>query len=119
MNSVQHQTPTDLDAVFSALSDPTRRSILVQLKKGSASVAELNTSFDISQPAVSKHLRVLQTAGLVERNAHGQKRMAKLKAAPLSEAVGCLTEFRAFWEGSFDQLDALLDDLKDEKETRE
>jgi len=105
-------SPPQLDAVFAALSDPTRRAILTRLSSGAASVGELAEPFRMSQPAVSKHLRVLERAGLVERDSERQRRPARLKAAPMAAAVEWLEDFRTFWAGSFDQLDELLTDLK-------
>lgn len=104
--------PQSLDAIFAALSDPTRRAILSRLAKGEASVNELAAPFDMSQPAVSKHLKVLERAGLIEREIDKQRRLARLKAEPMAAAVSWLEEFRTFWTSSFDQLDDLLDDLK-------
>ena len=101
-----------LDAVFSALADPTRRAILARLAAGSASVNELAAPFAMSQPAVSKHLRVLERAGLIARDADKQRRPARLKAEPMAEAVRWLETFKTFWAGSFDQLDGLLAELK-------
>lgn len=101
-----------LDATFQALSDPTRRAILARLSQGDASVMELAAPFAMSQPAISKHLKVLESAGLVSRGRDAQRRPCKLEAAPLAEATGWLVEYRKFWEGSFVQLDALLDELK-------
>ncbi len=101
-----------LDAVFAALADPTRRAILSRLAAGEASVKELAAPFEMSQPAVSKHLKVLERAGLVERAVDRQRRPARLKAEPMAAAVGWLEDFRRFWSGSFDQLDGLLDQLK-------
>lgn len=101
-----------LDTVFAALSDPTRRAILTRLAKGEASVNELAEPFDMSQPAVSKHLKVLERAGLVTRGTDRQRRPARLNAAPMKEAVAWLEEFRNFWSSSFDQLDTLLEELK-------
>ena len=101
-----------LDAVFAALADPTRRAILSRLAAGEASVKELAAPFEMSQPAVSKHLKVLERAGLVERAIDRQRRPARLKAEPMAAAVGWLEDFRRFWSGSFDQLDGLLDQLK-------
>ncbi|MBO6902162.1 MAG: winged helix-turn-helix transcriptional regulator [Rhizobiaceae bacterium] len=101
----------DLDAIFAALADPTRRAILTRLSSGDASVNELAAPFEMSQPAVSKHLRVLERAGLVVRAIDRQKRPAALNAGPMAEAVLWLTEFRDFWSQSFDQLDSLLDEL--------
>lgn len=105
-------TGTDLDAVFAALADPTRRAILTRLSSGDASVNELAEPFEMSQPAVSKHLRVLERAGLVVRAIDRQKRPASLNAEPMADAVRWLTEFRNFWSQSFDQLDSLLNELK-------
>lgn len=107
----QQQVP-DLDAVFAALADPTRRAILSRLASGEASVAEIAEPFAISQPAVSKHLKVLERAGLVERDIDRQRRPARLNAEPMAGAVRWLEEFKRFWSSSFDQLDDLLDELK-------
>ena len=104
--------PENLDAIFAALADPTRRSILSRLSSGEASVNELAEPFEISQPAVSKHLKVLERAGLVERDIDRQRRPARLKAEPMAAAVSWLEEFKQFWSSSFDQLDGLLDELK-------
>ncbi len=106
----------NLDAVFAALADPTRRQILKRLANGEASVNELAAPFEMSQPAVSKHLKVLERAGLVERNVDRQRRPARLKAEPMKAAVSWLEEFKDFWTGSFDQLDSLLNDLKKSQE---
>jgi len=102
----------NLDAVFAALADPTRRAILARLAAGEASVNEIAAPFEMSQPAVSKHLRVLERAGLIERDIDKQRRPARLKAEPMAAAVRWLEEFRQFWSSSFDQLDSLLEDLK-------
>ncbi|WP_150522830.1 ArsR/SmtB family transcription factor [Roseibium sediminis] len=102
----------NLDAVFAALSDPTRRAILVRLAQGEATVNELAEPFKISQPAISKHLKVLERSGLIERGINRTQRPARLKAGPMAEAVAWLEEFRKFWSGSFDQLDTLLEDLQ-------
>lgn len=102
----------DLDAIFSALADPTRRAILSRLASGEASVNEIAAPFEISQPAISRHLKVLETAGLVERDIDQQRRPAKLKADNLAAAVDWLSEFKTFWSSSFDQLDDLLVELK-------
>ncbi len=104
--------PQDLNAVFAALADPTRRAILSRLAAGDASVNEIAAPFEMSQPAVSKHLKVLERAGLIERDIDRQRRPARLKAEPMAAAVQWLEEFRQFWSGSFDQLDGLLEDLK-------
>ncbi len=113
------QQPEQLDAVFSALADPTRRAILSRLAAGDASVNELRAPFAMSQPAISKHLKVLERAGLIERSVARQKRPARLKAAPMAEAVRWLEEFKQFWASSFDQLDFLLEDLKRDQSKRE
>jgi DNA-binding transcriptional ArsR family regulator len=102
----------NLNAVFAALADPTRRAILSRLAAGEASVNEIAAPFEMSQPAVSKHLRVLERAGLIEREIDKQRRPARLKAEPMAAAVGWLEEFKQFWSSSFDQLDGLLEDLK-------
>ncbi len=104
--------PQSLDAVFAALADPTRRAILSRLAAGEASVNELAAPFRMTQPAVSKHLKVLERAGLIERGIDRQRRPARLKAAPMAAAVRWLEEFRRFWSSSFDQLDSLLEELK-------
>ena len=101
-----------LDAVFSALADPTRRAILSRLIDGEASVNEIAAPFAMSQPAISRHLKVLERAGLIERDIDRQRRPARLKGERLSVAVEWLDEFRAFWATSFDQLDDVLTDLK-------
>ena len=104
--------PRDLDAIFAALADPTRRAILSRLATGEASVNEIAAPFEMSQPAVSKHLKVLELAGLIERDVDRQRRPARLKAEPMAAAVSWLEEFKQFWSSSFDQLDGLLEDLK-------
>ena len=101
-----------LDAVFAALADPTRRAILSRLATGEASVNEIAAPFEMSQPAVSKHLKVLERAGLIERDVDKQRRPARLKAEPMAAAVSWLEEFKRFWSSSFDQLDDLLEELK-------
>ena len=107
------QDADSLNAVFAALADPTRRAILARLAASDASVTELVAPFAMSQPAISKHLKVLERAGLIERDVDRQRRPARLKAAPMAEAVRWLEAFKQFWASSFDQLDALLEDLKD------
>jgi DNA-binding transcriptional ArsR family regulator len=104
--------PRNLDAVFAALADPTRRAILSRLAAGEASVNEIAAPFEMSQPAVSKHLKVLERAGLIERDVDKQRRPARLKAEPMAAAVSWLEEFKQFWSSSFDQLDGLLEELK-------
>jgi len=110
-------TPARLDATFAALADPTRRAILARLASGEASVTELAEPFAMSQPAISKHLKVLERAGLISRGRDAQRRPRRLEAAPLAEATEWLEGYRRFWEGSFQRLDALLDELKT-KETK-
>lgn len=105
-------TPHNLDAIFAALADPTRRAILSRLATGEAPVHDIAAPFPMSQPAVSKHLKVLERAGLVERDIDKQRRPARLKAAPMEAAVHWLEDFKQFWAASFDQLDGLLEDLK-------
>ena len=109
---------TNLDAVFAALADPTRRAILSRLAEGQASVNEIAAPFDISQPAVSKHLKVLERAGLIARGVDEQRRPARLTAENLAAAVDWLTEFKEFWTTSFDQLDDVLNHMK-QAETKE
>ena len=108
-------SPARLDATFAALADPTRRAILARLASGEASVAELAAPFTMSQPAISKHLRVLESAGLIVREREAQRRPSRLDARPLAEACQWLADYRQFWESSFQQLDALLDELKTKK----
>ena len=102
----------DLDAVFAALADPTRRAILSRLAGGQASVNEIAAPFQISQPAVSRHLKVLERAGLIERDIDEQRRPARLKGENMKAAVDWLDEFRVFWGTSFDQLDDVLEHMK-------
>ena len=101
-----------LDATFAALADPTRRAILARLASGEAAVNELAKPFAMSQPAISKHLKVLERAGLISRGRDAQKRPCRLEAKPMAQAAVWLEEFRQFWEGSFERLDALLDQMK-------
>ena len=104
--------PARLDAVFAALADPTRRAILARLASGVASVTELAGPFAMSQPAISKHLKVLERAGLVSRGRDAQRRPRRLEARPLAEADEWRERYRQFWEGSFQRLDTLLDEMK-------
>lgn len=103
---------TSLDATFAALADPTRRAILARLAQGEASVNELAEPFAMSQPAISKHLKVLERAGLVSRGKDAQRRPRKLEAKPLAEAEAWIERYREFWEGNYQRLDALLDELQ-------
>ncbi len=105
----------NLDAIFSALADPTRRAILSQLAGGQACVNEIAAPFEMSQPAVSRHLKVLERAGLIERYVDEQRRPARLKAQTMTIAVDWLTEFKQFWGASFDQLDDMLVQMKQVK----
>jgi DNA-binding transcriptional ArsR family regulator len=101
-----------LDATFAALADPTRRAILARLASGEASVTELAAPFAMTQPAISKHLKVLERAGLITRDKDAQRRPSRLVAAPLGEANKWLEGYREFWETRFQHLDALLDEMK-------
>lgn len=105
-------TPERLDATFAALADPTRRAILARLASGEASVNELAAPFEMSQPAISKHLKVLERAGLISRGRDAQRRPRRLEAEPLAEATEWLERYREFWEESYMRLDALLDEMK-------
>jgi DNA-binding transcriptional ArsR family regulator len=112
------QPPDHLDATFAALADPTRRAILARLASGEASVTELAEPFEMSQPAISKHLKVLERAGLISRGRDAQRRPRRLEARPLAEASDWLEGYRQFWEGQFLRLDALLDELKTKQKKR-
>jgi DNA-binding transcriptional ArsR family regulator len=101
-----------LDVTFMALSDPTRRAILARLARGEASVAELAAPFEISQPAISKHLKVLERAGLVSVGQDAQRRPRRIEAKPLADANAWLARYREIWEASFARLDALLQQLQ-------
>ncbi len=105
-------TPARLDATFAALADPTRRAILARLAKGEASVMELAEPFAMSQPAISKHLKVLERAGLISRGRDAQRRPCRLAATPLRDASTWLEQYRELWAASFDALDDVLEDLK-------
>jgi DNA-binding transcriptional ArsR family regulator len=106
-------TPSQqLDATFIALADPTRRAILARLMSGEASVNELVEPFSISQPAISKHLKILERAGLVSRSRDATRRPVKIEAAPMREAADWLQNYRKFWEQSYSRLDSLLEVLQ-------
>jgi DNA-binding transcriptional ArsR family regulator len=105
-------TDERLDLVFAALSDPTRRAILERLRSGEATVTELADPFDMSQPAISKHLKVLEGAGLVARRRDAQRRPCRLRAEPLRAATDWLADYGGFWEESYQRLDAVLDELQ-------
>ena len=108
-----------LNATFAALADPTRRAILARLASGEASVTELAEPHDMSLPAISKHLKVLENAGLIARGRDAQYRPCRLDAGPLREVAGWVDHYRRHWEQSFDKLDTYLRELqKKEKETR-
>jgi|SRR4051794_40299601 DNA-binding transcriptional ArsR family regulator len=109
---MQPQTADRLDATFLALADPTRRAILARLARGEASVGELASPFAISQPAVSKHLRVLERAGLITVGQDAQRRPRRLEPRPLAEATAWLEQYRDAWEKHFERLDGLLAELQ-------
>lgn len=106
------QQPDSLSAVFGALADPTRRAILARLAEGDANVAELTAPFRMSQPAISKHLKVLEGAGLISRTRQATARLSHLEAEPLREATTWLISYREYWTESHDRLDALLAALR-------
>lgn len=110
------KTEPNLDAIFSALADPTRRAILSRLARGQATVNEIAAPFDMTQPAVSRHLKVLEKAGLVERGIEAQRRPAMLRAENMAWAVDWLTDFKKFWGTSFDQLDHVLFNMQQEEQ---
>jgi len=107
-----------LNAVFGALADPTRRAILVRLAEGDANVAQLNAPFRVSQPAISRHLKVLEAAGLVSRSRRATERLSHLEAEPLREATSWLARYQAYWDESHERLDALLVALRAVEEER-
>ena len=102
----------NLTATFAALADPTRRAILARLADGAATVTELAAPFDMSQPAISKHLKVLERAGLITRGREAQRRPRKLEPRPLAEATDWIERYRRIWEANFKRLDAVLEELK-------
>ena|SRR3712207_454698 len=109
--------PNDaLDSTFAALADPTRRAILARLSSGEVTVTELAEPFEMTLPAVSKHLRVLERAGLISRGRVAQSRPCRLEAAPLREAAGWVVQYRRFWEESFDRLDDYLREIREGEE---
>jgi len=107
-----------LDATFAALADPTRRAILARLAAGDASVTELGQPFEMTQPAISKHLKVLERAGLITRAVDAQRRPRSLDPAPLAEASRWLEDYRQLWEANFQRLDLVLKDMKSARSTR-
>src|SRR3989449_9914664 len=106
------QAAARLDSTFAALADPTRRAILARLAAGEAPVTELARPFAMSQPAISKHLKVLERAGLISRGRDAQRRPRRLEAKQLGEATRWLERYRRLWEGNYQRLDALLEELK-------
>jgi DNA-binding transcriptional ArsR family regulator len=106
------QNETNLDVTFAALADPTRRGILSRLASGEATVTELAEPFTLSQPAISKHIKVLERAGLITRGRNAQKRPCRLEPEPLAQANEWLERYREVWEQSFERLDALLEELQ-------
>jgi len=111
-------TADQLDRTFGALADPTRRAILSRLMSGEASVTDLAEPFEMTMPAVSKHLRVLEGAGLITRGKERQWRPARLEAGPLREVADWVERYRRFWEESYDRLDEYLDELQDRAKER-
>ena len=110
--------PDRLDATFAALADPTRRAILTRLASGEASVMDLAAPFAMSQPAISRHLKVLEQAGLISRGRDAQRRPRRLVAQPLAEASAWLERYRQHWEANFQKLDALLDAMQAQERQR-
>src|SRR5438552_17662261 len=106
------EQPAELDPVFAALADPTRRAILARLTSGDANVAELAAPFSVSQPAISRHLKVLEHAGLISRTRRRTARLSHLEAQPLRDVTAWLAGYREYWEESFDRLDELLTELQ-------
>jgi DNA-binding transcriptional ArsR family regulator len=106
---------TNLDATFAALADPTRRAIVARLARGEATVTELAEPFDMSMPAISKHLRVLERAGLITRGREAQTRPCKLSPKPLEDATAWIEKHKATWEGRLDRLDAYVKQLKEQR----
>lgn len=111
-------TDDRLSTVFGALADPTRRAILARLTRGDATVAELAAPFAVSQPAISRHLKVLERAGLISRRRRATARLSHLEAEPLRQATAWLARYQEYWDESFDRLDALLAALGDEQTDR-
>jgi DNA-binding transcriptional ArsR family regulator len=110
------QQSDSLSLTFAALADPTRRAILARLARGEASVKDLSAPFDMSQPAISKHLRVLERAGLIEQGRQAQWRPRRLRAGPLRDIATWVDQYKRHWEESFERLDTYLRDLQDDQE---
>jgi DNA-binding transcriptional ArsR family regulator len=108
-------TADRLSTTFAALADPTRRAILARLASGEATVMQLAEPFDMSQPAISKHLKVLERAGLISRGRDAQRRPCRIEAVPLAQANEWLERYRELWEAAYLRLDALLDEMKGRK----
>jgi DNA-binding transcriptional ArsR family regulator len=108
-----------LSSIFSALADPTRRAILARLDSGEATVGELSQPFSMSQPAISKHLKVLERAGLIAKSREAQWRLCRLEGAPLRDVAEWMEPYRRFWDESFRRLDDHLRQLKEERETKD
>jgi DNA-binding transcriptional ArsR family regulator len=117
-NSHSQTNKFDLDATFFALADPTRRAILARLADGEATVNDLVAPFNISQPAISKHLKVLERAGLISTGFDKQRRPRRIEAAPMQEAVDWLEKYREIWEANYKRLDALLGVMRSETKTK-
>jgi DNA-binding transcriptional ArsR family regulator len=115
----QFSMPDQLTATFAALADPTRRAILTRLTTGQSSVTELAAPFDMTLPAISKHLKVLEHAGLIERTRDAQYRPCRLRATPLKDAADWLDHYRQFWEQSFDRLEDYLKELQAKEKDRD
>lgn len=118
MTAASAPAPARLDLTFAALADPTRRAILQRLALGEATVMELAKPFALSQPAISKHLKVLERAGLISRGRDAQRRPCRLVGQPLAEADAYLQHYRTYWEGTYRRLDALLEELKADPQTQ-
>ena len=115
---MERQQQDPLSVTFAALADPTRRAILARLAHGEASVTELAAPFELSQPAISKHLRVLERAGLIEQGRRAQWRPRRLRADPLREVATWIGQYRPHWEESFERLDTFLQEIQDQAPTR-
>jgi DNA-binding transcriptional ArsR family regulator len=118
LNGYEALRSNRLDATFAALADPTRRAILARLSSGEASVSELAMPFAMSQPAISKHLRVLERAGLISGGKDAQRRPRRLEAKPMADANAWLETYRRYWEGNFQNLDALLQALNPKRKSK-
>jgi len=115
LTSYEQQNPDRLDATFAALADPTRRAILARLASGEASVTELAAPFAMTQPAISKHLKVLERAGLISRGRDAQRRPRQLQAKPLQEVAKWAEKYRRFWDANYERLDEYLQHMKEKE----